>query len=85
MAANYLFLKKSEIDPVKTGKIYVFDINMASGLAEVVNMLYYAKWFHTDLFEDVDPRAVHEEIYEKYFDMEIERIHQVHPESTSYN
>jgi len=48
------------------------DINMASGLAEVVNMLYYAKWFHPNLFEDVDPRAVHQEIYRKYFDMEIE-------------
>ncbi|HII06699.1 MAG TPA: ABC transporter substrate-binding protein [Methanotrichaceae archaeon] len=74
-----------QIDAVKTGKVYIVDINMASGLVEVVNMLYYAKWFHPDLFEDVDPRAVHEEIYEKYFDMEIERIHQVHPESTSYN
>ena len=70
-----------EIDAVKAGKVYVVDINMASGLAKVVNMLYYAKWFHPELFEDVDPRAVHEEIYQKYFNMDIEGICQVHPES----
>jgi iron complex transport system substrate-binding protein len=66
---------------VKSGKVYIVDINMASGLAEVANMLYYAQWFHPDLFEDVDPRAVHEEIYQKYFDMDIEGVHQVYPES----
>ncbi len=69
-----------QIDAVKAGNVYVVDINMASGLAEVVNMLYYAQWFHSDLFEDVDPRAVHEEIYEKYFHMDIEGICQVYPE-----
>ena len=72
-----------QIDAVSSGNVYVVDINMASGLAEVVNMLYYAKWFHPDLFEDLDPRAVHEEIYSKYFEMEIDYVHQVYPESAS--
>ncbi|HOO53758.1 MAG TPA: ABC transporter substrate-binding protein [Methanothrix sp.] len=68
-----------QIEAVKRGKVYIVDINMASGLAEVVNMLYYAQWFHPDLFLDVDPRAVHLEIYQKYFDME--GVFQVYPES----
>ena len=72
-----------QIDAVKSGNVYVVDISMASGLAEVVNMLYYAKWFHPDLFEDLDPRKVHEEIYSKYFDMEIDDVYQVYPESAS--
>lgn len=73
-----------QIEAVEKGKVYIVDINMASGLAEVVNMLYYAQWFHPDLFEDVDPRGVQEEIYEKYFDMDMmEGVCQVYPESVS--
>jgi iron complex transport system substrate-binding protein len=73
----------AEIDAVKAGRVYVVDINMASGLAEVVNMLYYARWFHPHLFEDIDPRAVHEEIYRRYFDMEMEGISHVYPEGAA--
>jgi len=73
----------TEIDAVKAGRVYVVDINMASGLAEVVNMLYYARWFHPHLFEDIDPRAVHEEIYRRYFDMGMEGVSQVYPEGAA--
>lgn len=73
----------NEIDAVKAGRVYVVDINMASGLAEVVNMLYYARWFHPHLFEDIDPRAVHEEIHRKYFDMGMEGVSQVYPEGAA--
>lgn len=72
----------TEIDAVKAGRVYVVDINMASGLAEVANMLYYARWFHPHLFEDLDPRSINQEIYRKYFDMEMEDFHQVYPEGT---
>jgi iron complex transport system substrate-binding protein len=68
------------IDAVKTGRVYITDINMASGLSELVNMLYYAKWLHPDLFQDVEPREVHEEFLKKYFDMEIDGIYQVYPD-----
>jgi iron complex transport system substrate-binding protein len=69
------------IDAVKTGRIYVTDIKMASGLSEMVTMLYYAKWLHPDLFGDIDPREVHEELLKKYFDMEIDGIYQVYPDA----
>lgn len=69
------------IDAVKTGRVYITDIKMASGLSELVTMLYYAKWFHPDLFRDIDPRAVHEELLRKYFDIDIDGISQVHPDA----
>lgn len=72
-----------QIDAVKDGRVYVVDINMASGLADVVMILYYAKWFHPDLFEDLDPRVVHEEIYWKYLQMEMEGVHQAYPEGAA--
>lgn len=70
-----------DIDAVKSGRIYIADIKMASGLSELVNMLYYAKWLHPDLFKDIDPRAVHKELMKKYFDMDIDGIFQVYPDS----
>ena len=73
----------NEIDAVKASRVYVVDINMASGLAEVVNILYYARWFHPHLFEDIDPRAVYEEIHRRYFDMGMEGVSQVYPEGAA--
>jgi iron complex transport system substrate-binding protein len=73
----------TEIDAVKAGRVYVVDINMASGLAEVVNMLYYARWFHPHLFEDIDPRSLHEEIYHKYFGIDMDGLNQVYPEGAA--
>jgi iron complex transport system substrate-binding protein len=73
----------NEIDAVKAGRVYVVDINMASGLAEIVNMLYYARWFHPHLFEDIDPRSLLEEIHRKYFGIDIDGLHQVYPEGSA--
>ena len=35
---------------------------------------------HPDLFQDIDPREIHEDLLHKYFHMEIEDIYQVHPD-----
>lgn len=69
------------IDAVKAGRVYITDIKMASGLSELVTLLYYAKWFHPDLFQDIDPRAVHEKLLKKYFGMDIDGIYQVYPDA----
>ena len=68
------------IDAVKAGRVYIMDINMASGLSELITMLYYAKWLHPDLFSDIDPRSVHAEMLKKYANMDLDDIHQVYPE-----
>ena len=62
----------SDLAAVRTGRLYLFDISMASGLTEIVTYLQFAQWFHPQLFDDVDPEAVHREIFEKYFDMQLE-------------
>lgn len=68
------------ISAVRSGRVYVMDINMASGLSELIALLYYAKWFHPGLFQDIDPREVHAELLKKYFSTEIDDMHQVYPE-----
>lgn len=35
-----------------------------------VGMLNYATWFHPDLFADMNPEAVHQEIVETFFNAE---------------
>jgi iron complex transport system substrate-binding protein len=69
------------IDAVKTGRVYIMDIKMASGISELATMLYYARWLHPNRFQDIDPRAVHEELLKNYFDMDIEGIYQVYPDA----
>ncbi len=69
------------IDAVKTGRVYITDIKMASGISELATMLYYTKWLHPDLFQDIDPRAVHEELLKDYFGVDIEGIYQVYPDA----
>ncbi|MHC1631463.1 MAG: ABC transporter substrate-binding protein [Methanotrichaceae archaeon] len=70
-----------QINAVKNNKVYVMDISMASGLNDIVTLLYYAKWFNPGLFQDVDPRAVQEDIYQRYFDINLDGIRQVYPEN----
>ncbi|MFZ3148388.1 MAG: ABC transporter substrate-binding protein [Methanothrix sp.] len=67
------------IDAVKTGRVYITDIKISSGLSELAAMHYYAKWLHPDLFQDIDPRKVHEDLLRKYFDMDTEDFYQVYP------
>ena len=69
------------IDAIKTARVYITDIKMSSGLSELAAMLYYARWLHPDLFQDIDPRAVHEDLLQKYFHVDIEGIYQVYPDA----
>ncbi len=62
----------SDLDAVKNGNLHLFDISLMSGPRVIVGLLYYAKWFHPDLFDNVDPKEVHEEMLQKYYDMELE-------------
>lgn len=69
------------IDAVKNERVYITDIKMSSGLSELAVMLYYARWIHPDLFQDIEPRAVHEYLLREYFQMDPEGLYQVHPDA----
>ncbi|XHH07794.1 MAG: ABC transporter substrate-binding protein [Candidatus Bathyarchaeia archaeon] len=34
---------------------------------DTIGLLYFAKWFHPDLFTDINPATVHAEMIQKYF------------------
>jgi iron complex transport system substrate-binding protein len=46
---------------VSSNNTYLVDVNLHYGLDYPVGLLYFAKIIHPELFEDVDPKAVHQE------------------------
>ena len=50
------------IDAVEEGKVYIDDTSLAGFLT----IAYFAKVFHLDLFEDLDPQAIHQEYLDRF-------------------
>jgi len=59
-----------EVKAVKEGKVYIIKADTFLTLRYPIGVLYYAKWFHPNLFQDIDPAAVHRELVEKFFGAE---------------
>jgi iron complex transport system substrate-binding protein len=56
----------SSLKAVQNNEVYVIKSPLLVE-RDVVGLLYFAKWFHPDLFADIDPAAVHAEMIQKYF------------------
>jgi len=66
-------LNRSElanISAVKNKRVYVFNRYIASGAASFVGSAYMAKWFYPKLFENLDPKAVHQEYLTRFQDLD---------------
>jgi iron complex transport system substrate-binding protein len=57
---------------VKDGRVYVVTSGVMGGAPSIISDLYFAKWFHPDLFEDIDPEEVHEELVQEFFGLELD-------------
>ena len=55
----------AKVRAVKDGKVYSIAHKMTYG-QNFIGSIYLAKWFHPELFEDLDPEAVHKEYLEKF-------------------
>ena len=51
----------ANVNAVTNGRVYMIDNGLNYGLDYPIAMGYWAKWFHPDLFEDLDPQAIHQE------------------------
>ena len=56
----------ANVAAVKTGRVYIVDYGLAYGLDYPIGVAYWAKWFHPDLFEDLDPQAIHQEWLDRF-------------------
>ena len=62
------------IDAVRNGKVYIINHDTASTHSSVY-LSYVAKWLHPELFEDVDPVAIHEEWFERFLGIEYQGVY----------
>jgi len=65
----------SDVDAIKDGRVYVVTSGIMGGAPSIISDLYFAKWFHPDLFEDIDPEEVHEELVQEFFGQELEGVY----------
>ena len=52
------------VNAVETGSVYMMNFLALSGSGCLIGTAYMAKLFHPDLFEDLDPEAIHQEYME---------------------
>jgi len=43
-----------------------------SGCRGFIQVAYMAKWFHPELFEDLDPKAIHQEYLTRFQGLDID-------------
>ena len=51
----------AEVTAVEEEKVYVLGMDLTWGIRYPLGIAYEAKWFHPTLFEDLDPKAIHQE------------------------
>jgi iron complex transport system substrate-binding protein len=64
----------ANVNAVKTGNVYITGGNFRNdATGGVTGAAYQAKLFHPDLFEDLDPEAIHQEFLElQHFDYDLD-------------
>jgi iron complex transport system substrate-binding protein len=56
----------ANVDAVMNGRVYIISGDITTGLSYPVCVAYYAKWFHPELFKDLDPRTVLQEYIDDF-------------------
>ncbi|MEM3623774.1 MAG: hypothetical protein QXL52_00520, partial [Nitrososphaerales archaeon] len=62
------------VDAIKNGKVYICDWKIRGGICSVVGYLYFAKWIQPELFQDIDPAQVMEELYQQFFGITVQGV-----------
>jgi iron complex transport system substrate-binding protein len=78
-----------KVKAVKDGRVYVIITQLwtylpKSGNRHFIGICYMAKWFHPELFEDLDPNAIHQEYLTRFqgldIDLDEKGVFVYHPE-----
>ena len=82
-------LELQNVAAVKTGKVYVLSYYITGtgcchGGRDFVQEAYLAKWFNPTYFEDLDPKAIHQEYLTRFqgldWDLDKHGVYVYHPE-----
>ena len=55
-----------QIKAVQDDRVYIINGRFGMGLATPIGTAYMAKWYHPELFEDLDPQEMHQEYVDKF-------------------
>jgi len=64
----------AEKTAVKTGRVYMLGDAFFGTPRHIVGFAYLAKWFHPDLFQDMDPAGLHQEYFNNFLKVEYDVI-----------
>jgi iron complex transport system substrate-binding protein len=64
-----------EVTAVKEGRVYVCDYAIRGGIRCVVGWLQWAKWIQPTLFGDIDSAAVHAQLMQRFFGVDLEGVY----------
>ena len=73
----------ANVNAVKSGAVYVMDKDPIYGPDYPIAIAYWAKWSHPDLFEDLDPQAIHQQYIDIQgldYDLDEHGVFVYHPE-----
>ena len=59
---------------VRNGRVYISHLSIRRGPRMVGYLLYLAKWFHPELFQDIDPAAVEKDMLQKFYGLDLEGV-----------
>ena len=55
---------------VKADRVHIISWDVQNGIFSIIGKLYYAKFFQPDIFADIDPGLVREEMLKRFFEQE---------------
>ena len=56
----------ANVAAVKNGRVYLLASDILYSPGYISGSMYMAKWFHPELFEGVDPQAIHQEYMDRF-------------------
>ena len=59
-------IREDILDLNITENVYVVASDIRHGVQDVICIAYWAKWFHPELFVDLDPQAIHQEYLDRF-------------------
>ena len=68
-AARDALLSRPElagVTAIMNDDVYILSLTIATTTRNFIGSAYMAKWFHPDLFEDLDPQAIHQEYLDRF-------------------
>jgi len=61
-------LVAAEVNAVKDDRVYVMSSYLSYGPDYPVLLMYWSKWLHPDLFNDINPQEIHKEYFDRFYE-----------------